>query len=830
MPQEETHFFRTSFEQITGHSAYPWQEKLFQQIIAGAWPEAVDLPTGAGKTAVLYVWLLALAWSLKTRMGNIPRRLVWVVNRRVVVDQVTAEVLELVTRLDRVPEVRALLAEASVQNVPLAISTLRGQHADSGDWSRDPSTPAVVVGTVDMIGSRLLFRGYQAGPYYRPIYAGLLAVDSLIVNDEAHLSPAFAELLKTLHEMRPAERITGKAFRILLLSATHGGNSGTAFDHSPEEDAGASAEFRSLFEAPKRLELHEVARAGLNATMWRLAIENPVGRTVVFIEKPEEAAEFHARLKAARLGSALLTGTMRGYERDSLVSDPVFQAFLQRKYEGPPVWLVCTSAGEVGINITCDRMITGLVEADHLLQRFGRLNRFGHGTGLAHVVYSAPAEKEPKLVVTLNYLQHLNGDVSCKSVWRNRPSMDAISEKPALAKLESWRIETWAQTSFRDSALDPVDSWLHGKQEDNGPETELVWRDDIQRLTEWGVSPADIAQVLQSYPVVATEILREPSSRVLNKFKKLSETRDANIVVIEADGNSRIRSLRDIAASDTVAAVGYKRLLLPSGLGTLDAGMFRAEAAASDVRFDVADRNPEHRRRRYLISENGTAPIGVEESEEPGDSPKEFARFARDNGYRVPVIVRNPKSESELLLYFGARRNWAKPLTNVALSTHQSEVSHKAVELSQACGLSDLADLYREAGELHDEGKRNEVWQRAMGGSMEEPLAKSASPRNPRLIGGYRHELGSVLKATNIDDDLLLHLIATHHAAGRPFFTQRQFDRDELRNSASASLEQTRRFGRLQSAYGPWGLAYLEAIFKCADGLVSSEEGEAASA
>ena len=63
--------------------------------------------------------------------------------------------------------------------MPLRVSTLRGQRADTGDWSRDPSTPSVVIGTVDMIGSRLLFRGYQARPYYRPIHAGLLAIDSL---------------------------------------------------------------------------------------------------------------------------------------------------------------------------------------------------------------------------------------------------------------------------------------------------------------------------------------------------------------------------------------------------------------------------------------------------------------------------------------------------------------------------------------------------------------------------------------------------------------------------------------------------------------------------
>src|SRR5262249_21972179 len=44
-----------------------------------------------------------------------------------------------------------------------AVGTLRGQFADNREWSADPARPAVNVGTVDMIGSRLLFSGYGIG-------------------------------------------------------------------------------------------------------------------------------------------------------------------------------------------------------------------------------------------------------------------------------------------------------------------------------------------------------------------------------------------------------------------------------------------------------------------------------------------------------------------------------------------------------------------------------------------------------------------------------------------------------------------------------------------
>jgi CRISPR-associated endonuclease/helicase Cas3 len=120
---------------------------LFQQFVAGVFPSSCNLPTGLGKTAVVAIWLIALAAA----PDRTPRRLVYVVNRRTVVDQTTTEA-------------EKLRHNAPVSGVPApGISTLRGQFADNREWSADPARTAVVVGTVDMIGSRLLFSGYGIG-------------------------------------------------------------------------------------------------------------------------------------------------------------------------------------------------------------------------------------------------------------------------------------------------------------------------------------------------------------------------------------------------------------------------------------------------------------------------------------------------------------------------------------------------------------------------------------------------------------------------------------------------------------------------------------------
>jgi CRISPR-associated endonuclease/helicase Cas3 len=164
--------FADRFQALTGNSPFPWQEALYRRLVAGEPPASCALPTGLGKTSVIPIWLLALAAA----PDRVPRRLVYVVNRRTVVDQATREAERLRERLVGCREVERALRGlcAGPEGAPLAISTLRGQFADNAEWRADPARPAVAVGTVDMVGSRLLFSGYGCGFRSRPLHAGFL--------------------------------------------------------------------------------------------------------------------------------------------------------------------------------------------------------------------------------------------------------------------------------------------------------------------------------------------------------------------------------------------------------------------------------------------------------------------------------------------------------------------------------------------------------------------------------------------------------------------------------------------------------------------------------
>jgi len=184
--------FRRALGLAEHESPFLWQEELLAKFNAGIGQRtSLDIPTGLGKTSVIAAWLVA-----RSQRAPLPRRLVYVVDRRAVVDQATREAERLRSWVDSSPHVKSELGLADDQSLP--ISTLRGQYVDNREWLEDPAAPAIIVGTVDMIGSRLLFEGYGVSRKMRPYHAGMLGADTLFVLDEAHLVPPFEMMLQTL--------------------------------------------------------------------------------------------------------------------------------------------------------------------------------------------------------------------------------------------------------------------------------------------------------------------------------------------------------------------------------------------------------------------------------------------------------------------------------------------------------------------------------------------------------------------------------------------------------------------------------------------------------
>ena len=118
--------FNSRFKELTGHAPFEGQRRLFEKhFMQGDLPSALDLPTGLGKTSVMAIWYLA-----RQKAAPVPRRLVYVVDRRAVVDQATAVADEIKER-----------SKEQSRDSALRISTLRGRYADNRDWLEDTAAP-----------------------------------------------------------------------------------------------------------------------------------------------------------------------------------------------------------------------------------------------------------------------------------------------------------------------------------------------------------------------------------------------------------------------------------------------------------------------------------------------------------------------------------------------------------------------------------------------------------------------------------------------------------------------------------------------------------------
>ena len=185
--------FPAFFEAVHGWKTFPWQQALLHRVLEQGWPALIDVPTGLGKTAVLDIAVYARALGSE----HSRRRVFLVVDRRLIVDQAYEHATRIQQALAQAPPgtvchtVAVRLAAEGDDGPALDVTRMRGGVNWSWLWLERPDRHAIVTGTVDQIGSRLLFRGYGIGQRLWPVDAALAGTDSLIIVDEAHLSDAF---------------------------------------------------------------------------------------------------------------------------------------------------------------------------------------------------------------------------------------------------------------------------------------------------------------------------------------------------------------------------------------------------------------------------------------------------------------------------------------------------------------------------------------------------------------------------------------------------------------------------------------------------------------
>ena len=547
--------FGDYFHAVHGIDPFPWQRLAAQVLANQRWPDVLALPTGSGKTAALDVALFCLAAAPQV----FPRRVVLVIDRRVVVDQGALRAKRIAKALSAATEgvaaevarrLRAMWGGTDA-DAPFETAMLRGGMPRDDAWARRPDRPVLAVSTVDQVGSRLLFRGYGVSPRMSSVHAGLLGHDTLFLLDEVHLSVPFAQTLLALRERWRGFHGADLPDRwgVVRMSATPGLSQAQDIRFGVD-DPGWSADRQHpvlcrRLQANKAARLQTVALSGKNepdkaqAFARRCAdealglIEEGVATLGVVVNRVAGARLVAHALRASGTADVhLLTGRMRPIDRDACLRAllPRVEAGRQRVPGAKPLVVVATQCIEAGADFDFDGLVTECASLDALRQRFGRVDRLGdmdpqwpsRSIILARSDQVADSsDSDPiygdALRATWRWLGGAGVEVNF-GIEAFEQRLDAVALMPLLAPqtnapiLLPAHLDALCQTHPRPWPDPDVPQWLHGPQRGD-PEVQLVWRADVTAAALERDDAAGLALLidkLSACPPAAAEALSLP--------------------------------------------------------------------------------------------------------------------------------------------------------------------------------------------------------------------------------------------------------------------------------------------------------------------------------
>ncbi|QBI19644.1 type I-U CRISPR-associated helicase/endonuclease Cas3 [Egibacter rhizosphaerae] len=794
--------------------------------------------------------------------------------------------------LSAVAERLGAVGALGTEQGPLHVARFRGGAAPDGRVP-DPSQPALLFATVAMYASRWLFQGYGSSRSMRPIDAALAGTDALVLLDEAHLSRPLVNLVPTVVEcdagdagaVLPPERARP---RMVTLSAT-----GAADDLDLDADDHAHPLVRQRVHAPKALELREVRESQLEQELARATLDlvgvDDVNSVVTFVNSPAraravaDAVATQARRAAPEAEVELLTGRVRAREAERIrrrLLDPEhgIASGAQPHPAAPPLMVVATQTLEVGADLDFDALVTEATGRRALVQRLGRCNRLGARAHAPAVLCHPRQQREWPLYGTepAELWAELDTAADEQGVIDVSPAALAATldppsdEPPRTGELLPAHVREWAKTSAPPPDAAPFEVFIDGFDEP-ARTASVLWR---AHLPPAGVAlaPPPLARESVEVPIgelrdtlVARELTTVrvvASDGVTTEDAAVTSLRPGDRVVLHARVGGYDPRGWNPGSTEEVLDLGLLEgavlpLARPAVANLAPTALEDAELAAALRRLGAAtadEADPDMDDAAALIVDRlrGLRPRDGVDSDEWAAFLDRVDRALRRPVDDVPRLQAPPqRSPARSAVRTDAFDELSFVADSVRLGDHHQTVAASAAAVLAAIGVAPtLVAVAREAGRWHDAGKIDARFQRWLG-ATEEPLAKSARRLDDveltRAASGWprggRHELLStrVLDqwlatsgAHSDDDELLLHLVASHHGHGRPTLPPvadsmpmrvaarfEGYDVSVSGDLAETDWTQPQRFQRLSERYGYWGLVLLEAAVRQADHAAS---------
>lgn len=392
-----------------------WQSQFASE--ASCQNRFIPIGTGLGKTMGL-----AGTWFYRRVVEgreDWPRRLVWCLPMRVLVEQTLDEFQKICEAF------RNNFTDKSIhQRIPSVHAFLGGIEpgaeiggAASVQWYLQPENNAMIVGTQDMLLSRALGRGYAAGRARWPIDFGMLNSDCLWVFDEVQLmgvSAITGSQLQCFREWGKIEEPT-KLLRpsyswwssatlrprwletVDSVDVIEAATGKSASVPDPDKQIPTYAAIKPLTLSQISSKLKEAAKPIAEVAIKLHGEPGLRGAcvTLVVLNKVDTAVEVAKQIgkllpKDSPIDVRLIHSRFRGKERERWRSSEGDGGFLTKgacQAESTNRIIVSTQVIEAGVDISAGSadenrggLVTELAPWSSLVQRFGRAARYG-GTG-----------------------------------------------------------------------------------------------------------------------------------------------------------------------------------------------------------------------------------------------------------------------------------------------------------------------------------------------------------------------------------------------------------------------------------------------------------------
>lgn len=812
-----TQTFEEFFQAGTEKTAFPFQRRLAQE---PEWPMLLQAPTGSGKTrAVLIAWLWRRRGHPNAAIrAATPRRLAYCLPMRTLVEQTQREAERILRRL---------------QLTDIAVHVLMGGE-DETDWEIYAEREEILIGTQDMLLSRALNRGYAQSRFAWPIAFGLLNSDTLWVLDEVQLMANGLATSVQLDGLRAALGTYGST-RSLWMSATIDPRWLQTPDSRIDDDSRilqieaedrADPTLRKFLTAPKTLHRLPIARDVHGpARDRRLAdaiakIHIPGSVTLVVVNTVARAQGVYENLADSGTARALVHSRFRPIDRREQID--------RLLNPGSSGLIACaTQVVEAGIDTSSRTLVTELAPWSSLVQRFGRCNRWAeqdraeaYWVDLDEKRDAAPYSAE-QLDKAREQVERLDGrSISPDSLPgpEDGPEHDYIIRRRDL-------IDLFDTTPDLMGADIDVSRFVRGTDE---TDVRLFWRD-------WGTGeppktePAPRRDELCPVPLDQARAFLKTSSRPRGGYR----------------WDHLAKAWERVAPADLRPG---EVLLLPASAGGYDPTLGWCPGFTGRVEPVKPPLSPpSHGTAVALESSVGRRGDSEARRAEPPESTDD------DPMSQIGVTLTIDQHTADVVAELDQILN---QLDGVGIESREQRAS-------------------RRAARFHDWGKGHPVFQTTLRGREPTPgellLAKAHRNGQRHTRKYFRHELGSALaylqqsasEPESLDPNLVAYLIAAHHGKVRlairtapgedPVVDKDRrcalgiHDGDELPvvdlgggvttlrvtlSLAPALLGRAdddtsswiERATALRDALGPFRLAYLEALIRCADVRASKKE------